>query len=288
MRCLLITLALVTTACGTSPLVTDGGTADGGADASVLLDAGALTDAGAGDAGQPDAGAVVVDLDFDGLDDAWEAQLALQYLPVLALHPQDGCPLGGIVFRLRPHPMDPDGGLLAVTWTHLYERDCGLTSHVGDNEAFGGTIDPALPPHLGLVALRAISHQNTLCERTTTCGSCPGLTPCERTDAGEKPMLYASKDKHGGYVSLSGCGTFTCLDTCAVGRQLGVPVVNAGEPNFPLTRDLSDGGGFITTANGWTEQSLFHFDPWGAADFGGAGNVKGDLEDTAFLTPACR
>lgn len=283
MRHLLVVFSVLVVSCGTRPIVIqeDGGVMDAGTPDAGEVDAGQL------DGGAPDSG-TFVDLDLDGLDDTWESAMAERYLPVLALHPQDGCPLGGIVYRIRPHPMDPDGGLLAVTWTHLYQRDCGLTQHVGDNEAFGGTIDPTRPPETGLTALRAISHQNTICERTTTCGSCSGMTACERADAGEKPMIYASKDKHGGYVSLSGCGTFTCLDTCAVGRQTGVPLVNVGEPNVPLTRDLSDGGGFITTANGWTEQSLFHFDPWGAPDFGGAGNVKGDLEDPAFLTPACR
>ncbi|MBL8913759.1 MAG: hypothetical protein JNM17_23860 [Archangium sp.] len=300
MRACFLFSTMLVLGCGTIPLggmdsgslITDGdaGTSiDASANDSGTSDAG-LIDAGTSDAGMPDAGtdAGIVDLDLDGLDDAWEAQLAEQYLPVLSLHPQDGCPLGGIVFRLRPHPMDNGNGLLAVTWTYLFQRDCGITSHVGDNEGFGGTIDPTRSPETGLVALRAISHQNTLCERTTTCGSCGGLTPCERADAGEKPRLYSSKDKHGGYVSLSGCGTFTCLDTCAVGSRTGVPLVNAGEPNAPLTRNLSLDGGFITAANGWTEQSLFNFDPWGMPDFGGAGNVKGDLEDSAFLTPACR
>lgn len=287
-RTLLITLSVMS--CGVVNTTVDAGVtlvADAG---GLAIDAGmdsGVSDAGV-DSGVPDAGtSLFVDRDLDGLDDAWEADIAERYLPVLALHPQDRCPRGGLVFRLRRHPMDPDGGLLAVTWTHLYERDCGLTSHVGDNEAFGATIDPALPPERGLTVLRAIAHQNTVCSRTSTCGSCAGMTPCERLDAGAKPMLFASRDKHAGYVSVSACGSFMCLDSCAVGARTGVPQVNAGEPGAPLTRNLTDGG-FITAANGWTEQSVFHFDPWGAPNFGNAGNVRGDLEDLAFLTPACR
>ena len=64
-------------------------------------------------------------------------------------------------------------------------------------------------------------------------------------------------------------------------------MVNAGEPNAHLTEDLTDAG-FITAANGWTEASLLHFNPWGGTDFGGAGNVTGDLTDPAFDLPACR
>lgn len=289
-----VTVLLLTTSCGTT-VAFDAGTlppdagvtapSDGGADPT---DGG--SDGGPVDAGRTDAGALAdagsfVDRDLDGLDDDWELEVARRALPVLALHPQDRCPLGGLVFRLRPHPLAPDAGLLAITWTHLFERDCGLTSHVGDNEAFGATINPALPDEQAVSALRAIAHQATLCERTTTCGRCPGLSPCERVDGGA-PLLFASRDKHAGYLSLAACGTLTCLDVCAMGRRDGVPLLNAGEPTAPLTRNLTDAG-FITAANGWTEQSLFHFDPWGAPDFGRAGNVKGDLEDPAFLTPAC-
>ncbi|MDP1921016.1 MAG: hypothetical protein Q8L14_32545 [Myxococcales bacterium] len=138
MRTLLITVSVMS--CGTVSSAVDAGAMPVTDAGGLAIDAG-LTDAGV-DSGVADAGArLIVDRDLDGLDDAWEADVAERYLPVLALHPQDRCPRGGLVFRLRPHPMDPDGGLLAVTWTHLYERDCGLTSHVGDNEAFGATID---------------------------------------------------------------------------------------------------------------------------------------------------
>ncbi len=295
MRSLVFAFAF-TTACGARP-VSDAGQAD---DAGAPLDAGrpdaaidaSVLDAGAGLDGGADAGTAFdagsfVDGDLDGLDDDFERTVAARYLPVLSLHPQDACPRGGLVYRLRPHPMDPDGGLLAATFSFLFERDCGLTSHPGDNEAFGVTIDPSQPPERGVTVLRAISHQGTLCQRITTCGTCGGLSACERMTPTDSPTLYSSKDKHAGYVSLSGCGTLTCLDTCAMGRRTGVPLVNVGEPAAPLVRDLTDAG-FITAANGWTDQTLFHFDPWGAPDFGNAGNVRGDLEDSAFVTPPCR
>lgn len=268
-----------------------GGDAGEGSDAGGSDDAGHFpVDGGAqdGDGGaNPPSDAGFFDGDGDGLDDAWELDVASRALPAFSFHSQERCPLGGIVFRLRPHPGDPDGGLLAVTYTYLYERDCGLTSHLGDNEAFGATIDPARPTERMVTALRAVAHQKTICQRTSNCGTCAGMTDCERVDGGA-PILFVSRDKHAGYVSLSACGTLTCLDACELtAPRQGVPLVNAGEPNAPLTRDLTDAG-FITAANGWTDQRVFHFDPWGAADFGAAGNVKDDLEDVAFLTPACR
>ena len=113
-----------------------------------------------------------------------------------------------------------------------------------------------------------------------------GLSACEANGSG-RPLVYFSKDKHGSYASLTGCGTLTCLDTCAVGDRPGVPLVNAGEPSAHLTENLTDGG-FITAANGWTQQALFNFNPWGPTNLGGAGSVAGDLVDPAFELPACR
>lgn len=278
-RVLVLLCAALSFACGTTPgLEADAsvGEPDAGAVDSGRADSG--TDAGI-DAGV-DAG---IDLDRDGLDDAFEAALAQAYLPVLAMHPQDACPLGGIVYRARKHPLDPT--LVFIVYDHLLQRDCGVTSHPGDDEVFSITINTAKPAPLGITAMRAISHQGTICQRVGTCGTCGGLSACEQNSAG-RPLVYFSKDKHGGYTSLSGC-SLSCLDQCAVGDRPSVPLVNAGEPNAHLTEDLTDAG-FITAANGWTEASLLHFNPWGGTDFGSAGNVTGDLTDAAFDLPACR
>jgi hypothetical protein len=223
-----------------------------------------------------------IDLDEDGLDDGFEENLVRAHLPFLAHHPEDRCALAGIVYRARPHPQDPR--LVHVTYSQLFALDCGLNGHVGDNEAFGATIDPALPPPAGLVALVAISHQGTPCERTTTCGTCPGMPPCDVVDG--RPVLYTSKDKHAGAVDIGGgCSFGSCLDECAL-PLLGatVPLVNAGEPERPLLRDLSGPGGFIDER--WPEELRGH-DPWGGAEFGTAGIIAEDLVDELLLTPAC-
>ncbi|MBL8949204.1 MAG: hypothetical protein JNK82_00405 [Myxococcaceae bacterium] len=280
-------MLLVLLACGTRPtpfdagLDTDAGSdagdeADAGtavADAGTVVDAGALVDAG-----------TLVDLDRDGLDDALEARLAVEYLPSLSLHPNDECPLGGMIYRARPHPMNP--ALVFIVYSWLFERDCGIGSHVGDNEAFGVTINPARPPPLGLTAVKAISHQNTLCQKVTACGACAGLDPCEAGDGG-RPRLYSSRNKHAGYVQKKSCVLLAiCTDDCAAGERFGVPLVNVGEPGAHLVEDLTDAG-FITADAGWTRAEVFHFNPWGPDDFGGAGAPAGDLVDPAFDTPAC-
>jgi hypothetical protein len=246
-------------------------------------------------AGDPDASGdapAVVDRDEDGLDDAYELAIAADYLPFLSLDPDDGCARSGLVVRVRKHPADPTK-LLAV-YSHLFEEDCGLSGHVGDNEAFGVAIDPALPPPAGILAIKTASHQNTICERVTECTTCGGADPRRACDlapgAGQgRPVLYASKDKHGQYATKSQCSLFgTCFDSCTLAQAPHLPpIVNAGEPGKPLLSNLSTEG-FINAANGWTESALMNIDPWAAGDFGGAGNIAGDLADSTFEPAPCR
>jgi hypothetical protein len=267
-----------------------GAGADGGASvASSAQAGGAGGGASTGGAGGGGGDTPSVDLDGDGLDDGDEAALAAAYLPYLSVDPEDGCALGGIVYRIYPHP--DDAAMLHVIYDHLFETDCGLGGHVGDNEVFAITVDPGKPAPEGIVAMRGISHQATLCEVESNCGTCDGLEPCESKDVGGKPVpvVYSSKDKHATYVRAESCSSFTiCFDTCTLADAPATPVmVNAGEPGMPLTNDLT-AAGLITEQNGWTERALFGFDPWDAAlEFGGAGVVADDLVDPAFVTPVC-
>ena len=234
---------------------------------------------------------VIVDLDHDGLHDPVEQQLAADYLPYLSLDPGDGCPLSGVVARVRKHPADATK--ILIVYSHLFQRDCGISGHVGDNEAFGIAIDPNVPPPAGILAIRTASHQNTPCERITDCTTC-SVDPRPKCDlamdnGAQWPVLYASKDKHGQYATKSKCSLIgTCFDSCTLApTRQQAPVINVGEPGFALTNDLTSDG-FITAANGWTEASLMNFDPWDpATDFGSAGNVAGDLQDTTFEPAPC-
>ena len=212
----LVLFALAAGACGAPVTSSDTGPVeehDAGVHAS---DAGVhASDAGvhASDAG-PSVDASVDD-DGDGLDDDDELALATAYLPFLSNHPDDACPRSGIVFRARPHPVD--ASFVHVIYSRLYELDCGLTSHPGDNEVFSLTIDPTRAPPEGIVAVRAISHQSTICERDTICGACPGLSPCDTASLGGLafPVVYASKDKHASVVDIgAGCSLTSCLDRC--------------------------------------------------------------------------
>jgi hypothetical protein len=229
------------------------------------------------------------DDDQDGLDDAEELTWAQAYVPYLSLSPQDNCPVGGLLVRVSPHA--GNSALLHIIYDFLYDQDCGLGGHAGDDEVFAVTVNPLLPAPDGIVAMIAISHQNTPCQRTSQCGRCAGQAACATLMKGGVawPAVWPARDKHGNYVdpSTSCTALATCFDSCDDNSAPAMPpVVNAGEPGHPLVHDLTDHG-FITTANGWKNMQLFHYDPWGGTNFGGAGNVAADLVDPSFDTPAC-
>ena len=230
------------------------------------------------------------DADGDGIDDSTELSLAKSYFPYFSVASDDGCPLHGVLFRLTPHPADRTK--IAIWYIVLFEHDCGirslggLGSHLGDDEVFGEIVDPSRPAPEGILALRAVSHQNTTCERVTSCGSLGNCRPCMTAQKNGQPypVVFSSRDKHGGYASESACKRWLCeRGGCTLSPAPDAPMfVNAGEPGRPLTRDLT-AAGLITLGNGWTEPSLLNFDPWGGHDFGGAGNVTDDLIDDSFL-----
>ncbi len=231
------------------------------------------------------------DADGDGLSDTLEAKVAAEYLPFFSVHPGDKCNTHGLLYRIAPHPNEPKRVMIWIV--ALFDKDCGANGHAGDDETFGVVIDPSQPAPAGILAVRAISHQNTPCQRITTCGSCAGMNACSTGDrAGAKiPVVYASKDKHGTYSVLGTCSDLICdFGGCALApTPSNAPAVNAGEPNKPLVKNLTTEG-FVTTANGWKEPTLMNFDPWKPGDFGKAGDVSKDLVDPAFVidTTACK
>jgi hypothetical protein len=232
------------------------------------------------------------DSDGDGIPDALEAKIAAEYAPFFSVHPSDGCKTHGILYRVAPHPKEK--GRVMMWFDVLFEKDCGANGHVGDNEMSGVVIDPTKPAPAGILAVRSISHQNTACQRITTCGQCAGMTACTTSirNGIAAPVIYASKDKHGTYVDKATCdGSFICdFGGCALSPTADTALmVNAGEPNKPLVKNLTTEG-FVNAKNGWSETTLMDFDPWKPGNFGGAGDVSKDLVDEAFVidTTACK
>ena len=238
--------------------------------------------------GSPMTSANPNDQDQDGLDDAQEQMWAEQYLPYVSVAPDEDCPTSGLVVRVSPHPTS---GFIQIRYDFLYNEDCGIGGHIGDDENLAITIDPSMPPPNGIVAITGIPHKGSECQKTTTCGRCAGLDACATLAIGgtQWPAVWPAKNKHGNYVNRSNtCDLLnTCLDECQDNSSpTRPPIVNVGEPCFPLVSNLTTQG-FITTANGWTHQELFNYDPWGGLNFGGASVISIDLTDSSLDTPAC-
>ena len=217
-----------------------------------------------------------------------ELAWAQQYMPFLSISAEDNCPTAGVVVRVTPAQM---AGHVLIRYDVLYNQDCGIEGHVGDDERFAITIDPAVPPPNGILSIRAISHKGSVCEKESDCGVCGGQATCATlVDNGTAiPAVWVSRDKHGNYVNReSTCQFFnTCIDDCDDNASRAVlTVVNVGEPCAPLVHNLTTEG-FITTANGWTNAALLDYDPWGGQPFGGGSPILTDLTDPAFDTTGC-
>jgi hypothetical protein len=227
------------------------------------------------------------DADHDQLDDAMELAWAQQYLPYLSISPQDDCFTGGIVARVEPLPM----GFVRIRYDVLYDTDCGIGGHIGDDERFAMIIDPRVAPPQGIVRIKAIAHKGSECNKESECGQCAGQSACQTLveNGTPWPAVWVSRDKHGNYVDRSSTCKLgnTCLDDCDDNAtRAALPVVNVGEPCYPLVHDLTTEG-FITAENGWANQALYHYAPWGGQPFGQGGVIADDLTSPDFEIAAC-
>jgi hypothetical protein len=236
------------------------------------------------------------DSDGDGISDVVEARVAAESMPYVSLDANDSCPTRGIAFRVSKHPQSP--GRLMVWGVVLYDRDCGLTDHAGDDEAFSVVVDPTKSGAASILAVRTIGHQGTFCQKENTCGVCTGMTACTTADGGggAYPVIFSSLDKHANFLFESACdSSYFCdiggcqLRPAAELASARIPMVNVGEPSRPLVRNLTTQG-FIRAELGWKSTELMNVDPWRPGKFGGAGDLANDFVDPALVidVTSCR
>jgi hypothetical protein len=183
-----------------------------------------------------------------------------------ALVPKRGLTVG--LYWYRPFIM--------VNAALLYGKDCGALGHTADVEGFsfslryvgtdsvaGWMYDTVMQNWIG-AKIQTTSHASTPCEHKETKDYKSILTP-----AGVD-TVFASPDKHGNYLTVSGCNTsFICNPGCGgVQAKKNVKAVNIGEPAAPLITDL-----------GTVYPAYSGDDPWGTAKFlasqsGDAGTIK--------------
>ncbi|UCH20629.1 MAG: VCBS repeat-containing protein, partial [Deltaproteobacteria bacterium] len=141
---------------------------------------------------------------------------------------------GVVVYRMREHPRD--ASMLSITYSILYRNDCGgifgLDNHPGDVESFSYTL---VPDDTCSNGWRLFS------VKTTAHSGAPG-------DVGEKiindceplPEIFVSLRKHGTYLTRNQCNrNIDPTQRCSRGFTTDFSLINAGDPDQPLTDDLS-------------------------------------------------
>jgi hypothetical protein len=166
------------------------------------------------------------DLDGDGLTQAEEMRLAQAYFPTIWFDKgEDGsCPGGNhnhwfsspgrLIFRVRPHPDNPD--YISIAYVLLYTHDpgydlFGIGGHNGDAEAFAVTLAPNSACEMGysVYALTTWAHEGAAGQSTNTWyhdAGCKSRAPA----GGEYPVdrryaVVVAKNKHANYPSLFHC-----------------------------------------------------------------------------------
>ncbi|MCW5907499.1 MAG: T9SS type A sorting domain-containing protein [Chitinophagales bacterium] len=221
----------------------------------------------------------ITDNDLDGMDDLLEEKLLQYFTPAFIQFSNDNCPgpaVDGsgdsnlVVNRIYPLPQqytfstNPDslkihpialvpakGLVTGLIWYEpmvkvnaalLYGKDCGMLGHTADVEGFnyslkyigpdslaGWMYDTAMQHWKG-GTIQTVSHAGTLCEHIET----------QPYSSVVPDTIYNSPNKHGGYLTISGCNSSFICDPGCNGTQSrkNVKPVNIGEPNASLVTDL--------------------------------------------------
>lgn len=144
------------------------------------------------------------DKDGDGLDDACEFDLARQFAPQLAMHPEEA--IGERHTYWAVQPGDAVGEHIRVFYALGYRYDGGslfrFTQHRGDSEFIilglshsrrgWAVVSAVLSAHFG---------EKWMFDRTQT------LPRSRLTFDGHRPIVWVAKDKHANYASTR-CGRF--------------------------------------------------------------------------------
>ena len=196
-----------------------------------------------------------MDSDHDGLSDALEQALLIQFAPAFLVGRQD---CAGIPAEFAPDLETPtvraeDGtiygqvfpvaslsdGLPAVEihYYHLWKRDCGPHGHALDTE-HAAVLVSASDRNLASAKWKAVywyaaAHENTVCDVSQ-------IARASTVDGAERgPKVWISPGKHASYLNEAlchgGCGADKCVDMIALqpGR-----IVNLGEVGHPMNGSL--------------------------------------------------
>ncbi|MDX2177950.1 MAG: hypothetical protein SFV18_00055 [Bryobacteraceae bacterium] len=181
------------------------------------------------------------DADRDGIDDALEQRLLVEFAPTLILSAQecDGLPAEFRADAARPEVVARNGTIygrvsphgprtLEAHYYHLWSRDCGRFGHDLDVEH----VSALLTENDGrwrADSWYAAAHENTVCDASS-------IAPARALDARDKgPRIWVSRGKHASFFSKGACQWGCGGDVCDRGQHFRpVQIVNLGEAGAPL------------------------------------------------------
>ncbi len=219
------------------------------------------------------------DLDHDGLEDPFEQEILVRFLPEFRVSKAEcaGLPAEFLPYSTEPQavalnatiygqvfPVAPDGisgSFLEVHYYHLWSQDCGRFGHDLDTEHVSVLLQSDSPkaPASRWKALYwyAAAHEGTLCDASNgaKATAIPGQDPAV--------TIWISSGKHASFLTKDlcqkvGCGGDRCEQMIPFSPSA---VINLGEPGAPLN-------GAVWTASG----------SWPLAE-----KMKSDFDDSTRL-----
>lgn len=205
--------------------------------------------------GQPqiDSATPEPDSDHDGLSDALEQRLLIQFSPsfLIARHDCAGTPAqfraglihptaeaenGSIYGQVTPAPASANGRRTAeIHYYHLWDRDCGPHGHTLDTEHVAALVEAPANGSSGWKALAwyAGAHENTVCDVSQLARA----SALHAEDHGA--TIWISPGKHASYLGerlcTQGCGADRCE---AMAPLQTTQLINLGEPGHPMNGSL--------------------------------------------------
>ena len=208
-------------------------------------------------------GEALKDQDHDGLEDSFEQEILLRFLPDFRVSKTEcaGLPAEFQPGRLEPHPVALNGTIygqvfpvppngissssLEVHYYHLWSRDCGRFGHDLDTEHVSVLVHSDSPKAPGnywkALYWYAAAHEGTLCDASN--GARSNAIP----DQDSAVTIWISSGKHASFLTEDLCHRLGCGgDRCeAMIPFVPTKIINLGEPGAPLN------GAVWTASRSW-------------------------------------
>lgn len=199
---------------------------------------------------------LTVDSDHDGLSDALENALLLQFAPRFMVGSDDcsGRPAQFVPFQIKPTVQDENGTIygqafpraghadqVELHYYHLWRVDCGEKGHNLDWEHVSALLHRSQTAQWKALYWYSAAHEDTVCDASQ-------MTRAAAVHAElSGPEIWISRGKHASFFSDAICAHGCGGDDCRAMVPLTTPkIINLGEVSAPMN------GATWTNSPEWT------------------------------------